>query len=206
MAKYCNVCHQSYAVEYGSCPFCEVPTRLDGSRPRLPASTDDSTPLPLGAGLTALPTSRPPSRELDKNNPMRAGRIGASEPRENRAPAPIGPRSSAKMLLDQAGPHDRSEVVSDENDASIDLGSPTRDPGTPEGPPSGASFVSWTALINERKDFDDEPVTPSARAILNHGVAPAVTPAASPRRTSPWLYVVALAIGIVLAFLLNLKR
>jgi hypothetical protein len=170
MAKYCNVCRQSYSVEYESCPFCEVPARLDRSRTR------------EGALADAKPQS-------------------------------TGPRSSARLLLGQ------SEPSNDTGDADIDLGSPSLSAkGADAGPPSGASFISWTALINARKDFDDDrsadsaPASPgpgpSARSLLDasrpNEAQPAPTVGARP--SSIWFYVGAVMIGVVLAILVQLMR
>lgn len=212
MAKYCDICRQSYSVEYHSCPFCEAPALVEQSRPHKPVPFDEPTPLPAQAALSKVPGLRTVTVGSVETP------VEISEHRENGEPQPVGPRSSAKMLLGQAGPQcnggpsdaRKPEAKMERSDTDIDLGSPTlgSKPAN-EGPPSGASFVSWTALIGERKNFDDDRPADgnpppshgqSARELL--GTKSATTPTSG--RFPIWFYVAAVPLGIILAVLLKL--
>src|SRR5262245_58421172 len=49
----------------------------------------------------------------------------------------------------------------DGSDAQIDLGRPVTELQAPTGPPSGASFVSWTSLLAKRKKTGDATPAPA---------------------------------------------
>jgi hypothetical protein len=49
-----------------------------------------------------------------------------------------------------AQPSWTTTALSSDADAHIDLGSPVTDNAGPNGPPSGGSFISWTALLRRR--------------------------------------------------------
>ena len=136
-------------------------------------------------------------------------RAEISDHRDNGGGPPLDPLSSAKILLSQS---DNKESPKDQGDADIDLGSPVfGGRGSDSGPPSGASFVSWTSLINDRKDFDDERPAkpagspgPSARAMLGAKSATNLSPGDSSTRFPIWFYIAAVPIGVLLAVLLKL--
>jgi len=133
------------------------------------------------------------------------------------------------MLLGQSGPQadggasgsHKGEAPKEQSGAEIDLGSPLLGGRAGDaGPPSGASFVSWSSLIDDRKDFDDDRPTrfaaapgpgPSARALLGNTAAAEaaksatkLSPAHSSARFTIWFYVAAVPIGVLLAYLLKL--
>jgi hypothetical protein len=78
--------------------------------------------------------------------------------------------------LDQRANKPRSA----DDDAQVDLGGPVGGPRDKDDPPSGASFVSWSALVRNRRNLEDELTAgPSAAAPLAE--APPSQPATSAR-------------------------
>lgn len=70
-------------------------------------------------------------------------------------------------------------------EAHIDLGSPVTGSGS-EGPPSGASFISWTALLRRKKRARNATPPPGCIPVLAiQGAVPARAPAAAPQTQDP---------------------
>jgi hypothetical protein len=161
MARYCDVCGQSYAVAYESCPFCDLPARAGRHRPPDPGETRDQTPLPTSL-RQADAAPAPCDAEIDLGSPVHAAQESLGPPSgasfvswtahlPGGAPPPAeGPLSSARLLLNPTSPPESGDVPANP-EAEIDLGSPVRTgPREDDGPPSGASFVAWSALLPAR--------------------------------------------------------
>ncbi len=157
MAHFCDRCRQLHSGEPGRCPHCaaangtvrngtregngEVPSHesdaeIDLASPVAHAHPEFSGP-PSGASFASW-TDKIPAGDEDR------GRH-----------APHGPGSRPRIL---SGPSEAEEASAD---GEIDLDVP---PSPADGPPSGASFTSWTALVRPRDEsIDDAPASPQSK-------------------------------------------
>ncbi|MBY0522845.1 MAG: hypothetical protein K2R98_05585 [Gemmataceae bacterium] len=234
MSRYCSVCRQAFADELVSCPRCQALGTVNGNG-KVPAP--DATPVPFLQRRMAPAGAQPAENdaEIDLGSPVH-GRTedggppsGASfvcwssylagkndgPPSDSDSPIHIGTPSQAQLLLgsakNSAGAPGPTQSKAD--DAEIDLGGPVQSGTGDDGPPSGASFVSWEALLRSRKDFDndasgasasDPAISPpggSARLMLE-GRAPVPTvprvaaPIATVARSRSWFSIVILGVGL----------
>jgi hypothetical protein len=87
-------------------------------------------------------------------------------------------RAEQEAAASVAQPSWATVALSTAPDAHIDLGSPvTSDPG-PNGPPSGGSFISWTALLRRRNKGVDVASAPSR--LPRFAIPPAAGQATAP--------------------------
>jgi hypothetical protein len=134
MPQYCEYCRTRFD-NTGCCPRCHsTATGVDtvsGQRNRasVPQPRSDSE-IDLGAAVRG-PFDGPPSGASFVSWSAPA----SAKPTTNEErPAVKGVTSRANILLDQVG-----------DDGSVNLGALTND--SKSGPPSGASFVSWSAAL-----------------------------------------------------------
>jgi hypothetical protein len=224
MAKYCDACRQSYPDDHERCPHCSGHGTHGGAANGV---LKDARQVPEEAPCVSDP-------EIDLDNP------GASPP----SPA-AGPPSGAsfvswtELLPTKKGlappgdtpiqfdppsrntlgpPSEKSEPAEGE----IDLDQPTQAPRPADGPPSGASFVSWTSLLRNREAHqrEDRPVEFSSPApqvrVLNFpaGAAPDggairtarglmdMPPDAAPGVPVRWAWIGGILIGFLVALAL----
>jgi hypothetical protein len=174
MAKYCDICRQSYSVEYDACPFCEVVGAVNGTHVdrRTPVNgvLKNIHPQPQ-AVQTSVETemTKVSDSEIDLGSPVvAAGQDAASGPPSGASfvswvdhipgtndtppdkPAPrLNAFANAKVLTSPDKTSDAS-ADADGGEDEIDLSSPLGQPRDPSDPPSGASFASWTTLLPAR--------------------------------------------------------
>jgi hypothetical protein len=211
MAQFCTRCRQSYADQLPGCPRCQPQAAVNG---KLTGQALDATPLPsaLRTSAPSVSTEAPSDAQIDLGKPVTGSNASDDGPPSGAsfvswsALAKGGPARQGARLL-QAQDASTPKGGSGDDDAQVDLGGPVGGPRDKDDPPSGASFVSWSALLRNRRDLEDEkapakspPTASSARSMLE---GPRIPAPPAPRRPG-WIGAVLFGIALALALCLAL--
>jgi len=217
MPRYCDICRQAYAHDEEQCPHCAAASNgvyRNGSH----REANGAATRPMES--TAVPSPGHGSDpEIDLGKPATQAQAEAAGP-----PSGASFTSWTSLLPGNSDPKTaahhgvgRQNAMPDSSlppaDAEIDLGSPVATPNPNDGPPSGASFTSWTALLESqtpkpgetppinRLPMNDLPVL-TARGLMGVSPVTAEPPPPTLLERYGWLLAVGigLAVGLAICF------
>ncbi|MFN4258142.1 MAG: hypothetical protein ACK4RK_02520 [Gemmataceae bacterium] len=217
MARYCDACQRSYADDLPTCPYCPSPTLRNGERQQPEGQASSVPPRLRRSESSDLSVTGGPEAEIDLGGPIQqrgnadSGSVDSvnswisllqtDQPHPTDDPEPplrIGtptplPTGDPSLKLNpppDAGNANEHRSSAANSDATIDLGSPVFGGTESTGPPSGASFYSWAALLESKSEIEDyspasNPSTAPSSSPAAPSGQPAVTPAAVQRDVAP---------------------